>query len=85
VVTVSVHGENGSVVLAVSDSGPGIPTDERPRVFERFYRMPDSTVPGTGLGLSIVQDVARLHDAVVEIGTGPDERGTRVAVRFRAL
>ena len=84
VVTVSVHGENGAVVLAVSDSGPGIPSDERTRVFERFYRLPDSTVPGTGLGLSIVQDVARLHEAVVEIGTGPDGRGTRIAVRFPA-
>lgn len=84
VVTVSVHGENGSVVLAVRDSGPGIPTDERPRVFERFYRLPDSTVQGSGLGLSIVQDVARLHDAAVDIGTGPDGRGTRVAVRFPA-
>ena len=50
----------------------------------RFYRLPASTGPGTGLGLSIVQDVARLHEAVVEIGTGPDERGTRVAVRFPA-
>lgn len=84
VVTVSVHGQDGAVVLAVSDSGPGIPSDERPRVFERFYRLPDSTVPGTGLGLSIVQDVARLHEAAVEIGTGPDGRGTRIAVQFPA-
>jgi two-component system OmpR family sensor kinase len=55
-------------VLEVSDSGPGIPADQRERVFDRFYRMEGSNAPGSGLGLSIVQRIADAHDARIELG-----------------
>jgi two-component system OmpR family sensor kinase len=51
-----VSTEAGEAVVAVSDSGPGIPEAERPRLFERFYRgsaARASDVPGVGLGLAI--------------------------------
>ena len=52
------------VNLAVADTGPGIPAEERARVVERFVRLEASrNSPGTGLGLSLVAAVARLHGA----------------------
>ncbi len=62
--------------LVVSDSGPGIPAEERDRVFERFYRLEshrDSI--GNGLGLSLVAAVAKLHDSHVDLqDNGPGLR-----------
>jgi hypothetical protein len=50
------------VGVTVSDSGPGIPDGDRPKVIERFYRGDASRgTPGVGLGLSLVDAVARLH------------------------
>ncbi|WBS00542.1 ATP-binding protein [Pseudoduganella sp. SL102] len=52
--------------IVVSDNGPGITEDERPRVVERFYRGDTSRgTPGVGLGLSVVSAVARLHGGVL--------------------
>ncbi|MCZ6598778.1 MAG: HAMP domain-containing sensor histidine kinase [Planctomycetota bacterium] len=59
-IRVSTRSENGGVVLEVADRGPGIPPEERERIFEAFHRMGDEatrTAPGTGLGLHLV----RLH------------------------
>jgi signal transduction histidine kinase len=55
--------ENGQIILQVVDNGPGIPVDEQPHVFERFFRA--SNVPpdvqGTGLGLAIVKSIVENH------------------------
>lgn len=66
---------------AVSDNGPGIPTDEHGKVFRRLYRMERSrTTAGSGLGLSLVAAIADLHGAKVQLG---DNRpGLKVSVRF---
>jgi signal transduction histidine kinase len=67
-VTVEVAHRNGEAFIAVSDNGPGIPANEHPHVFKRFYRLERSRhVPGNGLGLSIVAAVARLHGARIEM------------------
>jgi two-component system, OmpR family, sensor histidine kinase TctE len=83
--SVSVIVEQGpQPKLAVQDDGPGIPEDERVRIFERFYRLPGSNGDGCGLGLAIVEEIARLHNATVEVSTGTDSRGSRFTVRFGA-
>lgn len=52
----------GRLRITVSDNGPGIPAEDRPRVVQRFVRLEKSrTEPGSGLGLSLVAAVARLH------------------------
>jgi two-component system sensor histidine kinase TctE len=70
--------------LAVQDDGPGIPEDERVKIFERFYRVPGSAGDGCGLGLAIVAEIARLHSSTVEVSCGSDGRGSRFAVVFGA-
>jgi two-component system, OmpR family, sensor histidine kinase TctE len=70
--------------LSVQDDGPGIPPEERTRIFERFYRLQNSDSDGCGLGLSIVDEIARLHNATVEVTSGANDRGSRFSVVFRA-
>ena len=53
--------------LILEDSGPGIPPDERQKVFERFYRLPGTILGGAGLGLAIVRDIATLHGAEISL------------------
>jgi two-component system sensor histidine kinase MprB len=54
-------------VLTVDDQGPGIPEEERDRIFDRFWRSADSrTLPGSGLGLAIVRQVAERHAGTVQ-------------------
>jgi two-component system sensor histidine kinase MprB len=74
--TVTVRLADG--VLTVDDEGPGIKEEDRPHVFERFWRAAESrTMPGSGLGLSIVAQVAERHSGQVEIDTSP-AGGTRM-------
>jgi two-component system OmpR family sensor kinase len=80
----SQPGREGRPQLIVSDTGPGIPPEERARVFDRFYRRAGTTPPGSGLGLAIVKAIADAHGAEVRLDTGPDGRGLRVGVTFPA-
>jgi signal transduction histidine kinase len=68
------------VTLTVSDQGPGIPPEERARVFEPFYRVPGSPSGGAGLGLAIVQRIVAFHGGRVGAEAGPDGHGTTMRV-----
>lgn len=81
-VEVSLRRTDGGVVLAVVDTGPGIPAAERGRVFDRFHRLLGSGEEGSGLGLSIVRRIADLHRARVVLDAGPGGRGLRVEAIF---
>jgi two-component system sensor histidine kinase TctE len=73
------------VVLEVEDSGPGIPPEERERVFSPFYRAAatmQANPGGSGLGLAIVRDIAALHHAGLELDHGANGCGLLVRVRF---
>ncbi|MBX9633224.1 MAG: two-component sensor histidine kinase [Burkholderiales bacterium] len=69
--------------LEVADNGPGIPADERARVFDRFYRVPGAGDSGSGLGLAIVSVIAKRHRAEVALDDAPGG-GLRVRVTFPA-
>jgi signal transduction histidine kinase len=61
------RGESAAT-LAVIDNGPGVPSQDRERLFDRFYRLERSrSTPGSGLGLALVAAVARLHGAEVRL------------------
>ena len=69
-VRVTLNVRAGSAVMEVSDTGVGIPQDERTRVFERFFRAStagDNAIPGTGLGLSIARSIAEAHGGKLDI------------------
>jgi signal transduction histidine kinase len=69
------------ISLTFDDDGPGIPIDERSKVFQRLYRIEQSrTRPGNGLGLSLVKAVAELHGARIELGD--NDPGLRVSIWF---
>jgi len=82
-VDVDVGLEQGAAFIAVSDTGPGIPEEERDRVFDRFYRVPGSGELGSGLGLAIVHEVAGRHAARVTLEDRPGG-GLILRVRFPA-
>ncbi|EIK98170.1 sensor histidine kinase TctE [Pseudomonas sp. M47T1] len=67
-------------VLEVEDDGPGIPADERERVFERFYRR---SAKGAGLGLAIVGEICKAHLAHISLHDGA-HTGLKVRVSFVA-
>ncbi|MGE4281172.1 MAG: sensor histidine kinase [Magnetospirillum sp.] len=82
-VTVEVKQDDGRVTIAVADSGPGIPADQRSRVLERFVRLDSTrTTPGNGLGLSLVSAVSRLHGASLSLED--NQPGLRLVLRFPA-
>ena len=83
-VAVAVHEADDAVELVVEDDGPGVPEDQRERVFERFVRLDEARARddgGSGLGLAIVEEIVRAHGgsvAVSSVGAG------RCAVRRTA-
>lgn len=71
-ITVSAQREDQLVCIEVADDGIGVPPDDLPRIFERFYRVDRSRsreMGGTGLGLSIVKHVAQAHGGSVEVSS----------------
>jgi two-component system, OmpR family, sensor histidine kinase TctE len=67
-VTVSTR-INGSVTVA--DQGPGVPKEDRERIFERFWRGRTVTSQGAGLGLAIVMEIMKIHGGSVKVDDGP--------------
>jgi two-component system sensor histidine kinase QseC len=83
-VTVTVERDEEGSRLCVADRGPGIPSAERQRVLDRFYRSVGTREQGAGLGLSIVSRIAALHGAALELDEGPEGHGLCASVRFPA-
>jgi signal transduction histidine kinase len=83
-VTVSAVAEAGRVVIEVADEGPGIPVEQRNRVFERFTRGDRSTGGGTGLGLAIARWVVELHHGTISVVDQEPAAGCRIRVDLPA-
>ena len=67
-VSLTVRAEGDWARVEVSDTGPGVPADQREKVFDRFVRLEGSrSTPGNGLGLSLVRAVARMHGGSVRL------------------
>lgn len=81
-IKIQVSETEKEIILEVIDSGPGIPEELRERVFERFYRVVGNKATGSGLGLGIVQQIAKLHEAKIELLTPENGRGLNFRVSF---
>ena len=76
-VEVALERGAGEVVITVRDTGSGMSAEELDRIFDRFYRSPDS--PWSGLGLAIARDLVQAHGGVM---TATSEVGRGTMVRF---
>ena len=88
-IAISVHRGGGDgagrAILEVRDHGPGVPPDERERIFEPFYRLPATreTGRGSGLGLALVREIARRHGGEA-VCLAADGRGSRFRIDLPA-
>jgi two-component system sensor histidine kinase TctE len=82
--SVHVAVQDGPARLRVSDTGAGIPAQERETAFDHFARGSRTSWPGSGLGLAIVRDIARLHRASVGISDTGTGRGACLILEFEA-
>jgi two-component system sensor histidine kinase TctE len=85
-IEVGVTQQGSKALLVIRDFGPGIAEQDKPYVFEKFYRSPHATSQGTGLGMSIAQEVARQSHALLVLeDTQPEQgesKGLTVKVQF---
>ena len=79
-VDVVLTSDEESITCAVSDSGPGIPEDERDHVFQRFYRVGTPQAQGTGLGLAIVAETAARLSGKISLKTPESGQGLLVEI-----
>ena len=80
-IEVSLGSDRDRIVATVTDNGPGIPPEQRERIFQRFVRLERSrSTPGSGLGLSVVKAVADLHAIALEVRDA--KPGLQIILRF---
>ena len=83
-ISITLSERANTVTVAVADDGPGIPPEQRERVFERFTRLDDSRATatgGTGLGLAIAREIVQRHGGTISVGANGDA-GARFEVRL---
>jgi len=81
-VSVTAASDDGSLSVAVTDTGMGIPAEEHELIFERFYRSKDTrieSITGTGLGLTLARQVVRLHGGDITV-TSAVNKGTTMTL-----
>jgi two-component system OmpR family sensor kinase len=83
VVSISGRAADGSVEASVTDNGPGIPSDQLPHVFDRFYQV-TGVRTGVGLGLAIAREIVLAHGGTIEAHSKPGE-GAEFTVRLPAV
>ena len=79
--SVSASANAREVIVAIADTGPGIPEEHRARVFEPFYSTKGQEAPGVGLGLSVVFGIVKRHGGRIELESKPGE-GTLFVIRL---
>ncbi len=83
-IEVSLYRDSSKIVATIADDGPGVPEDEREKIFQRFYRLKRSAkIEGSGLGLALVAAVAALHGS--QLTVEDNAPGLRVRLTFTAI
>ena len=81
-VHIDVVASGEGAAISVTDEGPGVPSDERTRLGQRFYRILGTGQSGSGLGLSIVRRIVEMHCAQLRFEEGDHGKGLRAIVEF---
>jgi len=85
-ILITICSSDSTTVLSVEDNGPGIPEQDRRRIFDRFYRshraQEITNVPSCGLGLTIVAHIAELHQAQIFVENSRFATGTAIRISF---
>lgn len=81
-VDVVVRGNEQAAIIDITDTGPGIPPEERVRVFDRFYRRRGMESSGSGLGLAIVKSAVTRHGGDIMLGEASEGTGLRVIIEL---
>src|SRR5699024_2944397 len=83
-VTVRLDAEDDWAVLRVADTGPGIPAEDLPRVFDRFFRSRTTRTDGSGIGLAVAAELAAAHGGTITADSTPGH-GTTFTTRLPVL
>lgn len=70
------------IEISVTDTGIGIPEEDRKHIFNRFYQVDTSNIKGTGIGLHLVNSLVQLHHGTITVGDNPEGQGTRFVIRI---
>jgi len=82
-IEVSVVTADAMIQIAVDDQGPGVPPEDRDRIFDRFYRAGEpSSTKGVGLGLFLVRSILGAHDGTIRCGANPSGKGSRFLIEL---
>jgi signal transduction histidine kinase len=83
-----IRRENGLVSIEVLDEGPGVPHEERERIFEKYHQTTMGSSgrgKGTGLGLAIVKKIVDLHEGVISLQDREDRAGSRFVIKINSV
>src|SRR6185503_14149877 len=82
-VKIAADASSDSIWIRVHNQGPGLSENERAKVFERFYRSPETSreIAGTGIGLTIARDIVKAHGGFMDVESGPG-MGTEFSIRL---
>ena len=82
VVDIEMRAEPGGTTILIRDTGPGIPPEALPRIFERFFRVEGQEAEGSGLGLAIADLIARRHGVALALANRADRPGVEARLLF---
>lgn len=79
-IAIRLRHDGNQAEITVTDSGPGIADNEKPKVFDRFYQVMDNHAGGSGVGLHLTHALVRLHGGTITVTDNPDGPGSRFTV-----